>query len=90
MKWPSLNRNTLPFMASVTRKAKRDFSMCVLTFLALVVVSSPCSLCWFQGVIPKGVKKHTQMCTSQRLLNFWCKKTVTGTDVSPLQEVPEC
>lgn len=36
--------------------------MCALTFLALVVVSSPCSSCWFHGVIPKGEKKP-ETCT---------------------------
>jgi len=75
-------------MVSVTGEAMRGFAMHVLTFLALVAVSSPYSPCWFHGVSPKE-GAEAQTCKSQGLLNFWCKKTVTGTDISPLQEIPE-
>lgn len=97
MKWPSLYRNTLCHLWSVLPGKQWGFTVCVLPFLALVAVSSPCSLCWFHGACPKawGKKRqtnklNTNMRKSQGLINFWWKKTVTGTDIYPMKEIFEC
>lgn len=83
-------------MVSVTREAMRLHCVCLdisctscslkSVFLMLV------SWCMSKGM---GEKRQTNklnpnMHKSQGLINFWWKKTVTGTDIYPMKEIFEC